>query len=132
MHLHVGLVRPDAIIRTGVIQPFPIESGPGDVAAATIESFEAMTPGMAKSTGFAGRGFAGRDGNDLLPEEVAMMANRLATAMAQGYHTSGVIDRRLVEAANMIRAGQPFVIRSAGRAAIVRPADAPNSVPRRR
>lgn len=123
MHLHVGLVRPDAITRTGVIQPFPIEQGPADVAAATIESFERLTPGMTVSSGFAGH-----DGDDLLPEEVAMMANRLATAMAQGYVPEGIIDQRLLQAASMIRNGQPFIIRSAGRAALVRAADAPSSV----
>lgn len=123
MHLHVGLVRPDAITRTGVIQPFPIEAGPSDVAAATIESFERLTPGMTVSSGFAGA-----DGDDLLPEEVAMMANRLATAMAQGYVPTGVVDHRLLQAASMIRNGQPFIIRSAGRAAMVRAADAPSSV----
>jgi hypothetical protein len=124
-HFHVtGSVRPDAIVRSGTIMPFPMEAGPDAVAAATIQSFyRGIIPDSPKPSGFAGGGRI-----DPQPEEVAMMANRLATAMSQGLRTEGVVDQRLIMAARMIMNGQPFVIRSAGRAALVRAAAAPASV----
>ena len=40
----------------------------------------------------------------------------------------GVVDNALIAAARMIMDGTPFIIRSAGRAALVRAANAPASV----
>lgn len=37
--------RPDMVTRTGVIQPFPIQEGPAEVAYATIKSFNVVRPG---------------------------------------------------------------------------------------
>lgn len=129
-HFHVtGSVRPDAIVRSGTIMPFPMSAGPDAVAAATIQSFyRGIIPDSPVPSGFAGRGFADGGSIDPQPEEVAMMANRLATAMSQGLRTEGVVDARLIQAAQMIMNGQPFIIRSAGRAALVRAAAAPASV----
>ena len=130
-HFHVtGSVRPDAIIRSGTIEPFPMAAGPDAVAAATMQSFyRGIIPDSPVPSGFAGRRFGDDGGHiDPQPEEVAMMANRLATAMSQGLRPTGVIDQRLIQAAMMIMNGQPFIIRSAGRAALVRAAGAPASV----
>ncbi len=124
-HYHVtGSIRPDAIVRSGVIEPFPMQAGPDAVAAATIQSFyRGIIPDSPVPSGFADGGSI-----DPQPEEVAMMANRLATAMSQGLRPTGVIDERLVQAAMMIMNGQPFIVRSAGRAALVRAAGAPASI----
>lgn len=126
-HIHIADVRPDGVYRTGVIQPYPIQEGPDVVAAKTIESFNIVRPGgpyVAQGTGFG----QSASGYEMAPEEIAMAANRLAAAMAQGYMPQGLIDEKLVYAAKLIMSGQPFVVRSAGRAAVVRAADAPSSV----
>jgi hypothetical protein len=47
------------------------------------------------------------------------MAKRYADAMAAGMKPPTFTDHRLMKAARMINAGTPFVIRSAGRAALV-------------
>lgn len=108
-HIDINTVRPDAIIRSGVIQPFPMETGPYVVADRAASSF---APGGL--SGF------GESGYEPLPEEVAMMAKRLATAMGQGLMPVGVVDQNLMKAARLIMAGQEFTITSAGRSAIVR------------
>lgn len=120
-HIHIGTIRPDGVYRTGVIQPFPIDAGPAEVAAKTIQSFNIVRSGAPAITG----GFGDAE---MAPEEIAMAANRLAAAMAQGYMPEGVIDEKLVYAAKLIMSGTPFVVRSAGRAAVVRAANAPSSV----
>lgn len=124
LHIHVGLVRPDAIYRSGTIQPYPIQDGPAAVALATIQSFNVV---RASGPLVANAGF-GEHRYEMAPEEIAMAANRLASAMAQGYMPEGLIDQKIVYAAKLIMSGQPFVIRSAGRAAVVRAANAPASV----
>lgn len=120
-HIHVDNVRPDVITRSGSIMPFPMQDGPDAVAEATIRSFyQTVMPDAPRPSGYSGY--------EPQPEEVAMMANRLATAMGQGLMPEGVVDQKLIAAARMIMSGQPFIIRSAGRAALVRAANAPASI----
>lgn len=125
-HIHIADVRPDGVYRTGVIQPFPIDEGPAQVASKTIQSFNLVRPGGPH---VANAGFGSASTRwEMAPEEVAMAANRLAAAMSQGIMPQGLIDQNILHAARLIMAGRSFVIRSAGRAAVVRAANAPNSV----
>lgn len=55
------------------------------------------------------------------PAEVAMMVNRIATAMAAGKTFRKTVDSRLIRAAQYMIEGKPFVIKSAGRKALIRP-----------
>lgn len=133
-------VRPDRVIATGVIQPFPIRvEGPDANAAAVMQSFNVVRPGAPTPTGFADcctdcveppvvPAVKVQGGYEPQPEEVAMAANRLAHAMQQGLRPEGVVDPKLMYAARLIMAGQPFVIKSAGRAAVVRTANSKKSV----
>lgn len=106
---------------TGVWNPYPVQADPPEVAVQTIESFTRFVrpdnPGLSGAPG-------GR--TEMQPEEVAMAAQRIAVAAASGKKFPRSLDPRLRQAANYILEGQPFVIRSAGRAALVR-ASAPGS-----
>lgn len=110
LHFHVSDIRPDAIISTGVIQPFPIQrQDPDQVARATVKSFtQEFRPSGPQTR------------PEMQPEEIAKTAERVATAMRAGRRMPAGTDARLMQAAKYIMEGKPFVIRSAGRAAVIR------------
>jgi hypothetical protein len=116
-HIHVATsARPDRVIKTGVIQPYPIEAHPVRVARMTIKAFtQSVRPEGAIVR------------SEMQPEEIAMHAKRIADAMAQGVRMPPSTDQRLLMAAQYILQGKPFVIKSAGRAAIVKAATSPSS-----
>lgn len=101
---------------TGVINPYPVASYPPEVAVQTIESF---TRDVRPNNPELGAAPGGRV--SLQPEEFALAAQRIAVAAAAGYKFPRSLDPRLRQAADYLLAGKPFVIRSAGRAALVRP-----------
>lgn len=108
-HVHMMDIRPDVIIKTGVIQPFAIrEIPPAAVARAAIRAFSAVprAPGPSVRA-------------EMQPEEFAARAKRVAVAMASGKRVGKGADPKLVKAARMIMEGKPFVIKSAGRVARV-------------
>ena len=116
-HVHVATsVRPDRVISTGVIQPYPVGVRPSLLALQVVRSFahegrpepSPVTPGMQ-------------------PEEIATHARRVAAAMSAGTRLPPNTNRLLMTAAQMILAGRPFVIRSAGRAALVKARISPSS-----
>ena len=100
---------------TGVWNPYPVRSYPPEVAVQTVESF---TRDVRPSGPELGAAAGGRI--EMQPEEFAMAAQRIAVAAASGKVFPRSLDPRLRQAANLIIAGKPFVIRSAGRAAYVR------------
>ena len=108
-HVHAMDIRPDVIIKTGVIQPYAIRQiPPGAVARQTIRAFESV----ARPPGPRVRA-------EMQPEEFAARAKRVAVAMAAGKRVPKGSDPKLVQAARMIMEGKPFVIKSAGRVARV-------------
>jgi hypothetical protein len=91
-------------------------SGPERVAQATLETFKRMLmPDLQPAIR-----------QEPQPEAIARAAKRMADAMAAGMRPPTFTDRRLLRAAQMINQGQPFVIKSAGRSAVVRPAGPAN------
>jgi hypothetical protein len=110
LHVHTATsARPDRVIATGVWQPYPLEANPIAVSRQTVHSFlRWIRPENAQVSG------------QMQPEEVAMAAQRVATAAAQGTKFRRSLDPRIAKAANLILRGQSFVIRSAGRAAVIR------------
>lgn len=117
LHVHVATsARPDRVMATGVVNPYPVSSYPPEVALQTVESFTRdVRPNNATLEGAPG----GR--NLMQPEEIAMLAQRVAVASANGYKFPRSLDPRVAEAANYLLAGKSFVIRSAGRAALIQP-----------
>lgn len=109
MHVHVEDVRPDRVTKTGVIAPYPIEAGPANIAQRVIRNFTRFI-----------RGEGPQVQSDMEPEEVARAAVRIATAKRQGKTFSGVVDSRLMAAADLINAGVPFTITCNGRSVFVR------------
>jgi hypothetical protein len=127
-HIDINTVRPDAIVRSGTIQPFPMEVGPYAVADVAMQSF--APDGLHGAVVTPGRGqTAAYDPYEPQPEEVAMMIKRLAVAMSQGLMPTGVVDPALMQGARLMMAGQEFTIRSAGRVALVRGSNPPPSDP---
>jgi hypothetical protein len=121
LHIHTATsARPDRVLSTGVWQPYPLGANPIAVAQQTVHSFLRFVrpegPQVANQM----------NGAAMQPEEIAMLAQRVATAAAQGVKFRRSLDSRIVKAANLILAGKSFVIRSAGRAAVVR-ASSPGS-----
>ena len=94
---------------TGVIQPYPLYSNPAAIVQKTIESFVGAVRPMGPVVV-----------SEMAPEEIAMAAHRVATAVAQGVAIPRYTDQVVVRAAKMILEGKPFVIKSAGRAAMIR------------
>jgi hypothetical protein len=111
-HVHTDSIRPDVITRSGTIQPFPFRSV-GPVAVA-----RAVTPGFVNSVGSPNPSVD----SGPAPEMIARTAEVVASAMARGIRPPPGLDPRILKSAEYIRQGKPFVIRSAGRAAIVRAA----------
>lgn len=120
LHFHISSVLPHEIYSTSAIRPYPAALGPADIAQKTAAEWWKliMFPGQ-NSPGPAVH-------QDLQPEEVAGLANRLADAMASGLEPPRWINRGLLQAAKKIMKGENFVIKSAGRAVEVR-AGAPSS-----
>lgn len=119
-HVHAMSIRPDVIIKTGVIQPYAIrEIPPGAVARTTVRAFESVA-----------RPAGPRVSSEIQPEAFAARAKTLAVAMAAGKRPGKRTDPKLIEAAKMIMAGKPFAIKSAGRVARVAAAPANNRVVR--
>jgi hypothetical protein len=122
LHVHVATsARPDRVMATGVINPYPVNAYPPEVAVQTVERF---TRDVRPAGPMLGDSRGGR--RELQPEEFAMAAQRIAVAAASGKVFPRSLDPRLRQAANLIIEGKPFVIRSAGRAAYVR-ASSPGS-----
>src|SRR5689334_7938865 len=107
-HVHFANIRPDAVYKTSVVAPYPIQSGPLNIARKGIVAFTKW---------IRPRGIEVK--SEMTPEEVGIRAKRLADAMSAGIEPPVGTDMRLIEAARFIMEGKPFVIRSAGRAAMV-------------
>ena len=109
--LHASpLPRPDLVISTGRVQPYPLAEGPGNLArgvlAEILGKLRLIGPIVSQ---------------EAAPEEIAMAANRLAIAMAAGYQVPKYVAPGLVRAAILITRGEPFQIQSAGRSITVTP-----------
>jgi hypothetical protein len=114
-HAHAAWL-PQVAYAAGAILPYPAMVGPERVAQATLETYKRMLmPDLQPAIR-----------QEPQPEAVARAAKRMADAMAAGMRPPSFTDRRLLRAAEMINRGQPFIIRSAGRAAVVRPAGPAN------
>jgi hypothetical protein len=110
LHYHVISAAPHVITGTGTVRPYPVMEGPPKVAHALLDAFKrALIPALSPAVM-----------QEPQPEEIARMAKRYADAMAAGMRPPAGTDERLLRAAHMINQGQPFVIKSAGRAAVVR------------
>ena len=134
--------RPDRVIKTGVVQPFPLNLRPATTARQTIAEF--VNPGVGLQANLVGMGaqqqirpsLAAKQtiasfvapvrplgpvvSNEPQPEEIAMMAERIAAAMANGKTFRRTVDPRLIKAAQLLIEGKSFVIKSAGRQAIIK------------
>jgi len=110
LHYHVVSSAPHVVTGTGTIRPYPVMAGPPKVAHALLSAFrKALMPALSPAVR-----------QEPQPEEIARMAKRYADAMAAGMRPPAGTDERLLQAAHMINQGQPFMIKSAGRAAVVR------------
>lgn len=116
MHVDIEDIRPDRVTKTGVIQPYPVELGPARIAQAVVRNFTRFI-----------RGEGPQVQSEMEPEEVARAAVRIATAKRQGKTFSGVLDPRLMAAADLINAGVPFRITCNGRSVVVRRASLSSS-----
>lgn len=101
--------RPDRVIATSVVAPYPVAEGPVSLAQKVLSKFLTAV----------GAGGGPQLGADMQPEEIAAKAAKLSSAMRQGFKPPRGVDQRLLHAAQMISAGHSFTIRSAGRAAMV-------------
>lgn len=108
LHVHAAWL-PQAAYTGGATYPYPGQAGPVRVAQATLETYKRL---LMPDYNPAVR-------QEPQPEEVARMAKRLADAMAAGMRPATYTDQRLLRAAHLINQGRPFVIKSAGRAAVV-------------
>ena len=107
-HHHVAFV-PQVAYTAGAILPYPVYAGPPNIAQATLHAFQrALIPALSPSVR-----------QEPQPEAIARMAKRYADAMAAGMKPPSYTDHRLMRAARYINQGVPFVIRSAGRSALV-------------
>ena len=104
--------RPDRVIATSVVAPYPVAEGPVALAQKVLSRF-------LSAVGGGNGGLSGSLGADMQPEEIASKAAKLSAAMRQGFKPPRGVDRRLLHAAQMISSGHSFTIRSAGRAAMV-------------
>jgi hypothetical protein len=109
MHVHYENVRPDRVYKTSVIAPYPVNAGPARIAQGILRNFTRFI-----------RGEGPQVQSQMEPEEVARAAVRIATAKRAGKTFSGVLDPRLMAAADLINAGVPFTITVNGRSIIVR------------
>jgi hypothetical protein len=111
LHVHAAgsAARPDRVYATGVWQPYPVNADPATIARKTIQSFVGFVRPEGPSVSA-----------EMQPEEVGMAAQRIATAMAAGKRFPRSLDPRLAKAAHLILSGKSFIIRSAGRAAVIR------------
>jgi len=103
-------IRPDVITKTGVIQPYAIrEIPPTAVARTAVRAFE----NVGRSPGPQVR-------SEMGPAEFAAQAKRVAVALAAGKRMPKGTSPKLMQAARMIMEGKPFVVKSAGRQAVVK------------
>jgi hypothetical protein len=109
MHVHVENVRPDRVYKTGVIAAYPINEGPGRIASRVLANFTRFIRGQGPQVQ-----------SEMEPGEIARAAVRIASAKRQGKTFSGVVDPRLMAAADLINAGVPFTITVNGKSLIVR------------
>lgn len=114
-HVHASSIRPDRVYKTGVIAPYAVGYGPGNIARNVLSNF-------IRSVRPIGPTLRG----EMQPEEIASRAKRVADAMARGIKPPKATDPRLMQAARMILQGRSFRIHSAGRSALVR-ATSPSS-----
>ena len=110
LHYHVVSSAPHVVTGTGTIRPYPVMHGPPKVAHALLDAFKkALIPALNPAVR-----------QEPQPEDIARMAKCYADAMAAGMRPPAGTDEWLLRAAHMINQGQPFIIKSAGRAAVVR------------
>lgn len=103
-------IRPDVITRSGIIQPYAIrEVPPTAVARNSVRAFE----NTARSPGPQVR-------SEMGPAEFAATAKRVAVALAAGKRMPRGTSPKLMQAAKLIMEGKSFVVKSAGRQAVVK------------
>ena len=101
---------------TGVVAPYASQYPP-EVAVDDLHVFlESVRPTQTVELGGAPGGR-----NLMQPEEIALLAQRVAVAAAAGYKFPRTLDPRVRQAADHMLDGRPFVIRAAGRAALITP-----------
>lgn len=113
-HVHVSSLRPDRIIRTGVIEPYPLQKfNPTKVAQAILQPFvhSVVGPGPAGPS----------IGVEPPPETIVAMARDLAVAMKAGIRPRAGVAPQLLRAARNIAEGRAFTIKARGRELLVKP-----------
>lgn len=120
LHFHISSVLPHEITSTSAIKAYPVALGPGEIASRTAHEWlpSILWPGQADP--------GPNVHQELQPEEIARLANRLAGALAAGMEAPAWTNQGLLRIAKMLLQGKTVAIQSAGRAIQVR-AEAPSS-----
>lgn len=106
--MHAMDIRPDVIIKTGVIQPYSItDIPPTAVARHVVAAFSNVAGGQGPQVR-----------PEMGPEEFAARAKVVAVAMAAGKRFRNT-DPKLIKAARMMMEGRPFTVAASGRVARV-------------
>ncbi len=109
-HVHADMLRPDRIIRTGVIEPYPLtEWNPLEIARKVLEPFAQMGPGGAGVPA------------DPSPEEIVEQARNYAAVARQGVKMPPWLSRQAMAAIAALLKGVPFVVTAQGRSLLVKP-----------
>ncbi len=111
-HIHADSLRPDRIIKTGVIEPYPLQQfNPLEVARRILLPFASMDPSTVGP----------QVPTDPTPESVVEIANTYANAMRQGIRPPNWLPRPVMQAITALVRGVPFTVTSQGRTLLVKP-----------
>lgn len=112
-HMHAQSIRPDRIIRTGVIEPYPAsgEFNPVQIARRILEPFATLVPSTVGP----------QTPTDPSPEEIVEQARNYARAVDQGIMLPPWLTEQALRAIQYLREGKTFVVKAQGRALLVKP-----------
>jgi hypothetical protein len=112
-HMHAQSIRPDRIIKTGVIEPYPAsgEFNPVDIARRILEPFATLVPSTVGP----------QVSSDPSPEEIVEQARNYASAVDQGINLPPWLSQQALTAIRLIRERKPFVVTAQGRTLLVKP-----------
>ena len=111
-HVHAQSLRPDRVIKTGVIEPYPIQQWDPMQIAQQI-----LAPFITDNSAAQGPGVS----SDPSPEEIVDQARNYATAVRQGLRLPNWLSRQALAAINALLKGVAFTVTAQGRTLLVKP-----------